>query len=500
MSESKSLARRVALRAALVVVPPLLLLGLSELVLAALGLGGGASHSLGRGFDDQAAYLVPDPEQPGGWVTQIFGDPSFEVHVPPRDERVRVLLFGGSNTQLLPQWRLGETADALADDGRRYEVVNLGRMGYGSARVRILLHQAMSVLRPDVVVIYSGHNEFVERGFATEVEASGGLLRAAADVFSNLRTFRLFEQELRPTQPPPDIDPAQAAFADFTWADAQPVFAAYRDNIEAMCRLSLEAGARVVLCTVVGNDWCPPQVSDSGLPAAEAAEVEQVLRQIVKTFPARFSLFPGGAVTRLRVGFWFSGRIPVEFPDPVLRPLSGFLAHSPELVRGDVRSDSVEGCLWPATTTWNAQVRGLMTLLEANVADEPTDAERAALQQIAEALDDVLAKAPHHARALFLAGQVSTLLGDASRGARQLVDAATYDCAPRRGNPTTNGLVREVAESLPEVVFYDAASEFAAACPDGTVGYEVMMDGCHLQPGARVALLDELAAIVVSLR
>jgi hypothetical protein len=123
-----------------------LVLGAVELGLRAAGVGApGAQSDLSRGFDPRAAYLVPDPEQPGGWTTQ-FGDKQMpERRVPPRDGRARVLLFGGSNTNSLP---VDVLRRALGEQG--YDVHNLGRNGYGSARVRPLVEQSLEHLDPDV--------------------------------------------------------------------------------------------------------------------------------------------------------------------------------------------------------------------------------------------------------------------------------------------------------------------------------------------------------------
>ncbi|MFT5050787.1 MAG: hypothetical protein ACI8QZ_002192, partial [Chlamydiales bacterium] len=49
-----------------------ILLGMGEASLRALGMADpGAQADLSRGFDATAAYIVPDPEVTGGWVTQF---------------------------------------------------------------------------------------------------------------------------------------------------------------------------------------------------------------------------------------------------------------------------------------------------------------------------------------------------------------------------------------------------------------------------------------------
>ena len=135
-------------------------------------------------------------------------DPELEVLVPPKGERRRVLLVGGSNTQLFPGEVLEERLVARSAEagGRRgWEVVNLGRPGYGSERLRIYLAQAM-VLEPDVVVIYTGHNEFVEAGFADDLHrrrdhAATRWTDRATRALQRLRTFNLLTRAFAPDRP-----------------------------------------------------------------------------------------------------------------------------------------------------------------------------------------------------------------------------------------------------------------------------------------------------------
>src|SRR5262245_8804915 len=117
-----------------------------------------------RGFDPAEPYLVKTEDSPeGGLTTHLFDGGAHELQIPPKGQRKRVLLMGGSNTRLLPEAFLQKL---LNEPGARdeYEVINLGRHGYGSGRERLLFEQAL-VLEPDVVFLYSGHNEFVEKEY-----------------------------------------------------------------------------------------------------------------------------------------------------------------------------------------------------------------------------------------------------------------------------------------------------------------------------------------------
>ena len=57
------------------------------------------------------------------------------------------------------------------------EAVNAAGMSYGSHRLRVLAHEVLSY-RPDAVVFYEGHHEFIERRFQDRLNAGAGELGA----------------------------------------------------------------------------------------------------------------------------------------------------------------------------------------------------------------------------------------------------------------------------------------------------------------------------------
>ena len=144
MSEAEPTRRLpLPLRLVAALLPLVLMLVLAEVALWVAGVGDQKLLDLSRGFDASGAYIVPDPEVEGGFRTNIFGDSSVEeIAIPPKGEATRVILFGGSNTQTFPEFVLAETLAEKAPD-QAFEVINLGRAGYGSERVKILFQQAL---------------------------------------------------------------------------------------------------------------------------------------------------------------------------------------------------------------------------------------------------------------------------------------------------------------------------------------------------------------------
>lgn len=80
----------------------------------------------------------------------------------------RIFCLGGSTTQGEPYST--ETAFGhwmqlnlqAANPAMRFEVINCGGLSYASYRVRAILHEVLQY-QPDLIVIYTGQNEFLER-------------------------------------------------------------------------------------------------------------------------------------------------------------------------------------------------------------------------------------------------------------------------------------------------------------------------------------------------
>lgn len=154
---------------------PVLLLLVAELVLAVLGyrttyervdpfLGFKSVTSLfqeipGAGARNQALYVTRPSKLP--W----FNHQEFRADKP--DDGYRIFAFGGSTTfgrpyeynTAFPNW-LQLLLDAL-DPSAYYEVVNVGGVSYASYRVVNLMNEIVGY-EPDLFIVYSGHNEFLE--------------------------------------------------------------------------------------------------------------------------------------------------------------------------------------------------------------------------------------------------------------------------------------------------------------------------------------------------
>ena len=483
-------------------VPTAATLGVLELACAALGWGSEATRAFSaHGFDREASYFVPWDDPPGSARTQMFRGGEGEKVVPPKGDTFRIFLFGGSNTQGFPAVRLERVLE-LIDPSRDYEVVNLGREGYGSGRVAILLEQSLAY-EPDLCVVYSGHNEFIEAGFRQDVEAArDDLAGRLQPVLAELRSFRALERvatgqvssgteegksEERP--PPEDWVGEYEKFAEQTYAETLARLELYRENLTAMDRACREAGVRILFSTIVTNHFDRPYAStpDAEIAQDVAREVDELVASARERCPDTWALLdPLEPSLRLQARDWKRREETDENEHLALlrlRPLTG-------------RLDQPEPW-WPEPRYWSPQVVDVVEAFAAFLGSPPDEVERADLERAADELDRALELIPEHPHALFLRGLVAHRLGETERAARLLRDAQRFDRAPRKASDLTNDIVREVAAGSDHVELYDADREWAERVPDGLFGYEILGDNCHLHPRTAWLLMRDFAEAIL---
>ena len=223
-------------------------------------------------------------------------------------------------------------------------MLNLGRPGYGSERVAILLEQALPALDPDVVVLYSGHNEFVERSFRAELASWGGSgTRWLGRLAQHLRCVRLL-RDVSAGRRPGRHDNPYAWVAEYDkylglpYKETQAEFEAYAANLSRMVEAVEASGARVVLSTLVFNRFSQPRVSTlEGVTAAERTTFEAGLRSARSAYPQELSpLLPPEDMLRVSMGAWGRTRGYTTESLPGLRPLAGSLqGQQPMFFAGD---------------------------------------------------------------------------------------------------------------------------------------------------------------------
>ena len=243
------------------------------------------------GFSGRAPLFVEGRE--GRHVTagnrlRFFNAQGFDSAKP--DGTFRIFCLGGSTTYGRPYDDTTSYCGWLrallsrADPQRRWEVVNAGGISYASYRV-VVIAEELAAYKPDLFVIYTGQNEFLEdRTYSDVTSATGPVARLRA-LLSPSRTYAFLTRRLKPAEPAfsenhGNLLPAEVATLldrslgpdEYERDDGHrvDVYRHFGLNLERMVRIARGAGGDVVLVTPASNlrDCSPfksqPQVAESG--------------------------------------------------------------------------------------------------------------------------------------------------------------------------------------------------------------------------------------------
>jgi tetratricopeptide (TPR) repeat protein len=209
-------------------------------------------------------------------VQHSFNYQEFRAEKPAGGFRLFVL--GGSSAWGFP-WGaevafahpLGLALEAVRP-GRTIESINAAAMSYGSHRLRIVAREVLGY-SPDAIVVFEGHNEFVERRFYRDQLAGPSTAARLRSAALHLRTFSAMSRAIdslraeardedeaaRPAGELLGLDVRREVSVGVGPAEREAARASFEQNLRAILDDAEHAGARVVLCTVPSNvkDWVP---------------------------------------------------------------------------------------------------------------------------------------------------------------------------------------------------------------------------------------------------
>lgn len=224
----------------------------------------------GMGFDDDSRVFMPAgvlrpvmttrPQKEISFVRQSFP-------TPKPANTYRIFFLGESNINYV-RWQLEDLSERLsmADTrGRRFEIINVGGLAYGSHR---LLRVAREIIdyEPDLVLIYIGHNEFEEleqRELAAPQRAAVqrqvyrfAFMRLLRDTAANARIafmrFRLFWANL-----PPEVNYMATFGRDFSAGEIDLRMAEYQKNMGDILALCRDRHVPAIMGVMATNLWRP---------------------------------------------------------------------------------------------------------------------------------------------------------------------------------------------------------------------------------------------------
>jgi len=205
---------------------------------------------------------------------RLFNKQEFPVEKEPGT--YRIFCLGGSTTYGRPYNDMTSFAGWLreflpaADPSRRWEVINAGGISYASYRVALLMEELVRY-EPDLFIVYSGQNEFLETRTYRSVLDTPPLVRNLYSRLAATRTFSVFERLLKhDDQETPEIStdardmlPAEVvAVLDRTVGPqsyhrgdfrTDQVLDHYRYSLERMIAFAHSAGADIVFVTPACN-------------------------------------------------------------------------------------------------------------------------------------------------------------------------------------------------------------------------------------------------------
>lgn len=285
---------------------PCVLLGLGEGLLRLAGIGADLRTSELAYQEVFTPALVPGQRANGEPILQTW-DPrhAWQALAAVKPARsLRVLCFGGSATAGLghsPNVTFVRQLEDLlraAHPSRTVEVLNLAVVGIAAKQVRVLVEDALVRHEPDLVVVYSGNNEFLSVHAARYFALHASWRRRLAGQVRELHLVRALRRILRGTPGPgslPRRDLALSLEARLTHTsmlqgiqvseqENERTLAGYRAELEAMAQAARSCGVPLLIVGVAVNwewvgplglpdDWIAGTLGRPGTPAQAIVEL-----------------------------------------------------------------------------------------------------------------------------------------------------------------------------------------------------------------------------------
>ncbi len=260
-----------------------------ELGLRIAGIGDAAATDLHAGFGDSARLFELD--ESGQLYRTRLARQRFFVHqefpAAKSESDFRIFCLGGSTVQgrpYRPESAFGQWLELqlnAADPSRRFQTINCGGLSYASYRLRPLLQEVLTY-DPDLIILATGHNEFLEDQTYADVKARSGLRIRLEEYAQSLRTVMLLrkltggEARQEPTEDSDDTSDASSEVVEARLDDdagyasyhrdeewRQRVAASFDESVREMMRMCKKAGVPVILVQLGANlRDCPPFKSE----------------------------------------------------------------------------------------------------------------------------------------------------------------------------------------------------------------------------------------------
>lgn len=245
---------------AIAILAPVAFLTLAEGVARVFVTPGKGARIFTRRSDSSGVEIWQ--RNPGG------GKKEYPPYVAKKPEGViRIACVGGSTVEGMPFPELAfpvvlQRMLRLLKSGDSIEVIGCGVGGNYSAGELRVFEEAIE-LEPDIVVLYSAHNEFHPANVARLMRrAEHPILAGIVESLASLRLVTAVKRAMgvdESERPAASIGESAIERRPIDTPEYRTVLQAFRDNVEAMVRRCEELDIALVLCTSVSNlrDFAP---------------------------------------------------------------------------------------------------------------------------------------------------------------------------------------------------------------------------------------------------
>lgn len=213
--------------------------------------------------------------RPDGAPVLRSADPRLErqsLAQPKPEGSLRVVVLGGSAAAGLgfsPNAAFTRHLGRILERSqpRPVEAVNLGIVALSSSQVRILVDWATAALDPDLLIVYSGNNEFLETHARKYAEVHATLATRLRDRLADTHVYRLLARLLHREPTTPSASELTSDALRVTQREivrdvqlepdeVEAVLDVYEANLESMVETSEARGVPILLVTVASNwEW-----------------------------------------------------------------------------------------------------------------------------------------------------------------------------------------------------------------------------------------------------
>jgi len=215
----------------------------------------GTCAGAGSGLFEKKGELVSLRPEYTGW----FQDQSFPARKPAGE--FRTFIFGGSSIYNL----YGQMENSYDEAGMKVRVVNIGGNSFGTRRLLPVFEDILAY-EPDLLLIYSGHNEFVDIEIADHFIETGPFRKKLTELLQPWRVCGLVEMAvykagmaLMKTKKRHDNGVVRYFGTRMRLGtDKEKIYARYGEYLAAMAREAAKRGVPLELCTVGYNRTIRP--------------------------------------------------------------------------------------------------------------------------------------------------------------------------------------------------------------------------------------------------